>query len=125
MKGVGRAIFAAVFLTIGGALNVIYGIAAISNSGFFVKNTHYVFGDLKSWGWVTLILGIIELIAAGSLFGGNAFGRIFGIVAGSLAAIGALLELPAYPLWSIAIFALSLWIVHGLAIYGEEDYSGA
>jgi hypothetical protein len=125
MKGVGRAVFAAVFLTIGGALNVIYGIAAISNSHFFAHNTHYVFGDLKSWGWVTLILGVIELIAAGSLFGGGAFGRIFGIVAGSLAAVGALLELPAYPLWSIAIFALSLWVVHGLAIYGEEDYAGA
>jgi hypothetical protein len=126
MKGVGRAIFAAVFLSIGGVLNVIYGIAAIGNSSFFVNNSHYVFGSLKSWGWVTLILGIIELCAAASLFGGGAFGRVFGIFAGSLAAIGALLELPAYPLWSIAIFALSLWIVHGLAVYGEEEYpSGA
>jgi hypothetical protein len=32
-----------------------------------------------------------------------------------------LLEIPAYPLWSIAIFALSLWIVWGLAVYGETD----
>jgi hypothetical protein len=121
MKGVGRAVFAAVFLSIGGVLNVIYGIAAISNSNFFVQNTQYVFGNLKTWGWVTLILGIIELIAAASLFGGGAFGRLFGIFAGMLTAIGALLDLPAYPLWSIAIFALSLWIVYGLAIYGESD----
>lgn len=120
MKGVGRAIFAAVFLTIGGVLNVIYGIAAISNSSFFIQNTQYVFADLKTWGWVTLILGIIELIAAFSLFRGGAFGRYFGIFAGTLAAIGALLDIPAYPLWSIAIFALSLWIVWGLAVYGEE-----
>ena len=120
MQGVGRAIFAAVFLTIGGVLNVIYGIAAISQSSFFVQNTQYVFADLKTWGWVTLILGIIELLAAFSLFRGGAFGRYFGIFAGTLTAIGALLDIPAYPLWSIAIFALSLWIVWGLAVYGED-----
>ena len=121
MKGLGRAVFATVFLSIGGVLNVIYGIGAISKSSFFVQNSHYVFGDLKTWGWVTLIIGIIELIAAASLAGGGAFGRYFGMFAGTLAAIGALLELPAYPLWSIAIFALSLWIVYGLAIYGDNE----
>ncbi len=64
----------------------------------------------------TLILGILELIAAASLFGSGTFGRLFGMFAGSLAALGALLTIPAYPLWSIAIFALSLWIVYGLGL---------
>jgi hypothetical protein len=121
VRGLGRALFAAVYLLVGGVLNIIYGIAAISNSSFFVHNQHYVFASLKGWGWITLILGIIEILAALSLFGGGGFGRIFGIVAGSLAAIGALLDLPAYPLWSIAVFALSLWIVNGLAVYGEPE----
>ena len=120
-RGLGRAIFAAIFLMIGGVLNVIYGIAAIGNANFFVHNTHYVFASLKGWGWITLIIGIIELIASLSLLAGNAFGRWFGIFAGSLAAIGALLAIPAYPLLSIAIFALSLWIVHGLVVYGEDE----
>jgi hypothetical protein len=121
VRGLGRAIFAAVLLLIGGVLNVIYGIAAISNSKFFVHNTKYVFGDLKTWGWVTLILGVLELLAAASLFGGGAFGRWFGIFAGSLVAIDALLAIPAYPLLSIAIFALALWIIWGLVIYGEPE----
>ncbi len=116
VRGFGRAMFAAVLLTIGGVLNIVYGIAAISNSKFFVHDTHYVFASLKSWGWITLILGILELAAALSLFAGGNFGRYFAIVVGSLAAIGALLEIPAYPLWSLAVFALSLWIVHGLTI---------
>src|SRR5436305_10448114 len=119
-KGFGRSVFAAVLLMVGGALNVIYGIAAIGNSSFFVHDTNYVFGSLKSWGWITLIIGILELIAALSLFGGNTFGRWFGIGVGSLAALAALLELPAYPFWSLAVFALSLWIIHGLAIYGTS-----
>ncbi len=125
VQGLGRALFAAVLLLIGGVLNVIWGIAAISNSHFFVANTHYVFGDLKTWGWITLILGAIELLAAFSLFGGGEFGRWFGIIAASLTAIGALLDIPAYPFWSLAIFALSLWVVYGLVIYGERTDSAA
>jgi hypothetical protein len=119
MKGVGRAIFAAVFLTIGGALNVIYGIAAISNSKFFVNETKFIFSDLKTWGWIVLIIGILELFASFSLLSGKSFGRWVGLIVGSLNAISALLSISAYPLWSIAIFALSLWIIYGLAVYWQ------
>ena len=121
VRGLGRAIFAAVLLMIGGVLNIIYGIAAIGNSSFFVHNTHYVFASLKGWGWIVLILGILEVLASLSLFGGGEYGRWFAIVVGALAALGALLSIPAYPLWSIAIFALSLWIIYGLVIYGEPE----
>jgi len=121
VRGLGRAIFAAVLLMVGGVLNIIYGIAAISNSKFFVHNTHYVFSNLKTWGWITLILGILEFAASLSLFAGGEYGRWFAIVVGSLAAIGALLSIPAYPLWSIAVFALSLWIIYGLIIYGQPE----
>ncbi len=124
VRGLGRAIIAAVLLMIGGVLNIIYGIAAISNSKVFAPHATYVFGHLKTWGWIALIIGVLELIASASLFGGGAFGRWFGVFVGSLAAIGALLAIPAYPLLAIAIFALSLWIIHGLIIYSTpEDLS--
>lgn len=116
-RGMARSLFAAVLLMVGSVLNIIYGIAAISNSHFFVNNTHYVFGSLHAWGWVALIVGIAELAAALSLFSGGAYGRYFGIVVGCIAAIDALLAIPAYPFLSLAIFALSLWIIHGLAVY--------
>jgi hypothetical protein len=119
IRGRGRAAFAAVLLMVGGFLNIVYGIAAIGNSKFFVHNTHYVFSNLKTWGWITLVLGVLEVLASMSLFTGGEFGRWFGMVIGSLAAIGALLEIPAYPFLSLAIFFMSLWIVHGLAIYHE------
>ena len=124
VRGVGRARFAAVLLMIGGVLNIIYGIAAIGNSKFFVHDTHYVFASLKSWGWITLILGILAILASLSLFRGETFGRYFGIAAGSLAAIGALLEIPAYPFWSLAVFGLSLWIIFGLTLARPEDRWG-
>lgn len=121
VRGAGRAFFAVVLLMVGGVLNIIYGIAAIGNSNFFVHHAHYTFGSLKTWGWVTLIVGVLEIAASLSLLRGGTFGRYFGIGVGSVAAIAALLEIPAYPFWSLAVFALSLWIVRGLTIAGSEN----
>ena len=120
-RGEGRAIFAAVFLTLGGVLNIIWGIAAIGNARFFVHDTHYVFGSLHAWGWITVLLGIFELFAGVSLLKGDTFGRIVGIFAASLGAIGALLAVGgAYPFWSLGIFAICLICIHGLMIYGDD-----
>jgi hypothetical protein len=122
LTGPERARFAGILLAIGGVLNVIYGIAGTGNSRVFASSRHYLFAGLKSWGWTMLILGVLEILAALSLLRGGSFGRWFGIIIGSLAAIAALLGLPSYPLWSVAIFALSLWIVQGLttAVSAED-----
>ena len=111
----GWYVFAGVLLGIAGVLNVIWGIAAISNSKFFTENATYIISSIHTWGWVTLILGALELIAAASLFAGGAFGRIVGIFAASLSAISALLSIPAYPFWGICIFALAIIIISELA----------
>jgi hypothetical protein len=108
-------VFAGALLLIAGVLNVIYGIAAIGDSKFFAQNVEFIISSLNTWGWVILIIGVLELVAAFSLFSGGEFGRWFGIFVGSLNAIGALLSIPAYPFWSLAIFALSIIIVYKLA----------
>jgi len=108
-------VFAGILLAIAGVLNVVWGIAAIGNSHFFTANAHYIVTNLKTWGWVTLIIGVIELIAAFSLFSGGGFGRWIGIFAAALASISALLSIPAYPFWALCIFALSIIILYELA----------
>src|SRR5205823_11050089 len=108
MKGAGRAVFAAILLVIAGVLNIIYGIAAVSDAHFYTSTgTHYVFSSLHTWGWITIILGIVELTAGFSLFGGGAYGRVVGITAATIGAIGALLSVAgAYPFWLLGMFAL-------------------
>jgi hypothetical protein len=108
-------VFAGVLLLVAGILNIVYGIAAIGDSKFFNDNVEFIISSLNTWGWVLLIVGVLELIAAFSLFSGGEFGRWFGIFIASLNAIGALLSIPAYPFWSLAIFALSIIIVYKLA----------
>jgi hypothetical protein len=117
-KGAGWLLFAGIMVVMVGILNVIYGIAAIDNANFFVANQKYIISDLNTWGWVMLVLGALQIVAAFSIWSGGSFGRWFGIGAASLNAIAALMALPAYPFWSLAVFSLDLLIIYGLAAYG-------
>jgi hypothetical protein len=108
-------VFAGILLMITGTLNLIWGIAAIANSSFFTANAHYVVSGLRTWGWITLILGGLELLAAFSLFSGGGFGRWMGILAATLTSISALMSIPAYPFWSLCVFSLAIIIIYELA----------
>jgi hypothetical protein len=120
-SGAGWVMFAGIMLLIAGVLNVIYGIAAVDDSKFFVHETQYILSGLNTWGWVTIILGALEILAAFSIWAGGGFGRWLGIFVASLSAIGALMSMPAYPFWSLAIFAIDLLIIYGLAAYGGQS----
>jgi hypothetical protein len=120
-QGSGWILFAGIMLMIAGILNIVYGIAAIDNAKFYAGHTEFVISSLKTWGWITLGLGILELIAALSIWRGGVFGALFGIFAASISAIGALLSIPAYPFLSLAVFAIDVLIIYGLATYGARS----
>jgi hypothetical protein len=123
MRGVGRTIFAAILLLIAGVLNIIYGIAAVGNAHFF-DGTVYAFSTLHTWGWITIIVGAIQLAAGVSLIGGGGFGRVIGIIAAGIGALESLLSVGGpHPFWSLGIFAICLWVLHGLVIYGTDETS--
>jgi hypothetical protein len=122
MRGAGRVAFAAIMLVIIGTLNIIYGIGALDNANFFVNDTRFVLDNLDTLGWVLIILGVIQLAGGFSLGANHTYGRVIGIVAGSLGAIGALLSIGGKdPFWSLGIFALCVIVVHGIVVYGKEE----
>jgi hypothetical protein len=123
-EGSGWLVFAGVLIVMAGILNVIYGIAAIDDANFFVAGQQYILSDLSTWGWVMLALGVLQIFAAFSLWNGGTFGRWFGIGAASLNAIAALMSIPAYPFWSLAIFTIDILIIYGLATYGGASRRG-
>jgi hypothetical protein len=118
--GNGWVTFAGVLLLILGTLNVIEGIAAIGNAHFFVANTHYIISSLNTWGWVALCIGVLQLLVGLGVFVKNQFARWAGVVALSLNAIAQLLMMPAYPLWSLCIFAIDILAIYGLIAYGKR-----
>ena len=122
MRGTGRALLAATLLLIAGTLNIIYGIGALDDANIFVNDKRYIFTNLNTMGWVLIVLGIIQLTGGFSLMSGNTYGRVIGIIGGSLGAIAALLSIGGnYPWWSLALFFLCIWILHGILIYGEDE----
>ena len=122
MRGAGRVVFAAILLLIAGALNIIYGIGSLDDASYFVNDTRFILDNLNTLGWVLIVLGVIQLAGGLSLMAGNTYGRVIGIIAGSLGAIGALLSVGGnYPWWSLGIFALCVYVVHGIFVFGDDE----
>ena len=124
MRGAGRVAFAGILLLIVGTLNIIYGIGALDDANIFVNDKRYIFTNLNTLGWVLIILGVVQLTGGFSLLAGNTYGRVLGIIGGSVGAIGALLSIGgSYPWWSLGIFALCVYVVHGIIVFGEDERS--
>jgi hypothetical protein len=114
-------VFAVVLLFTVGFFNLIEGIAAIARSHVFIANAHYVIGDLRAWGWVALILGALQLLAALGIVAGNQVARWFAVAVIGLNAIGQLLFIPAYPFWALTIIAVDVVALWGLCAYGSRE----
>ena len=118
--GYGLVLFASILLVVVGCFNIIYGIAAIAQSHVFVANAHYVFANQRAWGWITLIIGILQLLAAGGVLAGNQLARWFAVVMLGLNAIDQMFFIPAYPFWSLTIIAMDVVALYGLCAYGSR-----
>jgi hypothetical protein len=122
MRGTGRVAFAAIMLLVVGTINIIYGIGALDDARIFVNDTRFILDDLNTLGWVLIVLGVLQITAGLSLASGRTYGRVFAIIVGSLGAIEALLSIGGNnPWWSLGVFVLCIYIVHGIFIYGEDD----
>jgi hypothetical protein len=120
-RGYGFVSFASVLLVMVGFFNMIYGIAAIANSHVLVANAHYVFANLRAWGWITLIIGVLQLLAAGGVLAGNQAARWFGVAVVGLNAIDMMFFIPAYPFWALTIIAVDVVALYGLCAYGSRQ----
>ena len=122
MRGAGRVGFASVLLLVVGTLNIIYGIGALDKANIYANDTRYIFSNLNTMGWVLIVLGVVQLTGGFSLMAGKTYGRVIGIVGAGLGAIGALLSVGgANPWWSLAVFALCVYILQGILVLGDDE----
>ncbi len=120
-RGYGLILFASVLLLVIGFFNLIYGIAAIANSHVFTANAHYVFANLRTWGWITLIIAVLQLLAAGGILAGNQLARWFAVAVLALNAIDMMFFVPAYPFWALTIIAMDVVALYGLCAYASRQ----
>ena len=121
IEGHGLLIFASVLLMVVGLFNVFDGIAAVARSHVFIAGAHYAVGDLRAWGWVALILGVLQVLAGIGVLTGNQYARWFGVAVVGLNAFAQFFFLPAYPFWSLTIIAMDVVALWGLCAYGSRE----
>jgi hypothetical protein len=119
--GRGFIAFAAILLFVIGCFNLIYGIAAIGSSNVFVADAHYVIGDVRTWGWITVVFGGLQLLASWGVQSGNQLARWFAVAVLALNTIDHMLALPGYPLWSLVIIAMDIVAIYGLCAHGSRE----
>lgn len=119
-SGQGWVLFAAIMMGLLGVWNLFEGIAAISSAHVFVSDAHYIFSDLNTWGWIVVILGVFQIIAAMVLLSGSEIARWFGIGVASVNALGQLAFAPAYPVWGLLMFSVDVVIIYSLAMYAGK-----
>lgn len=118
----GWATFVAVYLSLAGVLNVIWGIAALSNKSYFVTGG-LLWSSLNTWGWVAIIVGSVQVLGAGLVASRHASGAV---IAGFLAFFGIMLNflsIGAYPVWSVILLVVDALIIWAVTVHSEEFVS--
>ena len=117
-RGDGWVLFAGVMLAMLAVLNLIDGIAAVSNSSFFTDNAKYVLSGLNTWGWVLICIGVVQGLAAYGVWARVKGVRWLGVGIAALNGIIQLIVIDAYPFWSLTMFTLDILVIYGLVAYG-------
>ena len=118
---VGWVYFAGILMFISGLFQVFLGIMAlVNNTVYVVTEKSLTAFNFTAWGWIHIILGVVLVTAAASVFSGRWWGRLVGSVIAGLAILENLIFLPAYPIWGIAAIALSATVMYALLVKGDE-----
>jgi hypothetical protein len=119
--GKGWILFAGIMLIVVGLLNLLAGIAAVDNSSIYTRDIEFVLTDLKTLGWVLIVLGVAQLLSGIGVFLESELARWAGIGFACLNLLAQFVLLPAHPAWTLTIFFVDIIILFGLFTYGGRD----
>ena len=117
---VGFILFAAIMMVMAGSFQAFAGLVALFENEFYVATRNYLLQfDATSWGWIHLLVGLVVLLA-GFAVAGRTWGRVVGITLAVLSALANFAFIPYYPLWSLTIIALDIFVIWALAAHGRD-----
>jgi hypothetical protein len=118
----GLVLFAGLMMIMLGVYQGIVGIAALVDDRFYVVTPDYAYGvDVTAWGWIHLLVGIVVAAAGWAVLAGRMWGRVVGITMASLSAVANFFFIPYYPLWSMVIITLDVFVIWALCLYGPRS----
>ncbi|HUA12981.1 MAG TPA: hypothetical protein VL989_00555 [Candidatus Sulfotelmatobacter sp.] len=118
---VGWIYFASFMLMVIGVLQAIAGLTGIFKGGFYVvTQSHLLVFDYRTWGWISLVLGIIIFMAGYELLKGSVWARVIAIILACLSIIANVAFINAYPIWSVIIIVIDVIVIYSLFVHGDE-----
>ena len=122
-RGTAVITFAAVMLSLAGFFNGIHGLAAIFKKEYFYE-AGLLYQNLQLWGWIWLILGVLQISAASMLLGRSRGGRTLAIALAGISAVIAFASMGAHPVGSILVIAVDVLVIYGLTVRADMFVSG-
>jgi hypothetical protein len=111
----GAVAFAATMMTLIGVFQALAGLVAIFNDEFYVVAQNYTFDlDVTAWGWIHLIVGLAVLATGMGLFARKTWAGVTGIMLAMLSALTNFFFIPYYPIWSLVVIGLAIWVIWAL-----------
>jgi hypothetical protein len=117
----GWALFSAIILVVAGSFNIINGATAIHHGSYYADKL--LLGSLTGWGWVVLILGILQAVAGFLVFSHNLTGYKLGVLLAGGAMFVWFFFLFAAPLAALVAVITNLSVIYGLTV-GSPDAWG-
>jgi hypothetical protein len=118
---VGFIAFAAMIMFMAGGFQIIAGLVAIFTNEFYVATPRYLLQfDVTSWGWIHLLVGLIVVGAGSGLLSGRTWARVVGVTLAILSALANFAFIPYYPIWSLIIITLNVFIIWALVAHGRD-----
>lgn len=113
--------FAGIMMIVMGAFNAIEGLVALFRGEYYVvTDGQVIVFDLTTWGWITLLLGVLVAVAGGALLSGAAWARVVAVVLAVLNAVAQLVFVSVHPLWSTIVIALCVVVIWAVVVHGNE-----
>ncbi|MEV6237734.1 hypothetical protein [Lentzea sp. NPDC051838] len=113
--------FAGIMMIVMGSFNAIEGLVALFRGEYYVvTETQVLVFDITTWGWITLLIGILVALAGGALLSGAAWARVVAVVLAVVNAVAQLAFVSVHPLWSTIVIALCVTVIWAVVVHGPE-----
>ena len=111
--------FAGVFLFVVGLFNILEGVMTLWRKEYF-EGAEVVVANLQTWGWIVLVVGVVQVLAGWLVLSRSSVGRWVGIIIVVISMMVSFLAIGVYPFWTLIILVIDAMVLWGLTGRWEE-----
>jgi hypothetical protein len=119
VEGSSYSNFAGIFLFVVGLFNILEGVMTLWRKEYF-QGADVVVANLQTWGWILLIVGVVQLLAGWLVLSRSSVGRWVGILIVVVSMMVSFLAIGAYPFWTLIILVIDAMVLWGLTGRWQE-----